>query len=271
MASERDLVKVQAPFQPEGGAYGGDGHRHNQTTASIIMNDERFISPAGAFETAKLAFACVSDRLIQLFAWSRMGRRGGGYPRPREVSSTGSKQISPTARDGMRRSSSARRGAARAAMTGRNYLKLRNWPLPFAGQRNLRSNRRSRRRPASRCCAGCGPIACWTGFSETLRERKFRLPWRSFLEFVRQGRIPVNLALPAFLQSYIANLVTAGVRLIPLGQTDGQLAIAELEEAVLAASAEAEKATIDDLGSAAFMVDLASMAHETQYTRLFRS
>jgi urease accessory protein len=84
-------------------------------------------------------------------------------------------------------------------------------------------------------------------------------------------RIPVSLALPAFLQSYLANLVTAGVRLIPLGQTDGQLAIAALEEAVLAVSAQAKKATIDDLGSAAFMVDLASMAHETQYTRLFRS
>jgi urease accessory protein len=86
----------------------------------------------------------------------------------------------------------------------------------------------------------------------------------------RQG-IPASLTLPAFLQSYISNLVTAGVRLIPLGQTDGQLAIAELEEAVLAASTQAKNATIDDLGSAAFMVDLASMAHETQYTRLFRS
>jgi urease accessory protein len=86
----------------------------------------------------------------------------------------------------------------------------------------------------------------------------------------RQG-IPTSHALPAFLQSHIANLVTAGVRLIPLGQTDGQLAIAELEEAVLAVSASAKKATIDDLGSAAFMVDLASMIHETQYTRLFRS
>ena len=86
----------------------------------------------------------------------------------------------------------------------------------------------------------------------------------------RQG-IPACVALPAFLQSYVTNLVTAGIRLIPLGQTDGQLAIAELEEAILAAGAQAQKATIDDLGSAAFMVDLASMAHETQYTRLFRS
>ena len=86
----------------------------------------------------------------------------------------------------------------------------------------------------------------------------------------RQG-ISVTLALPAFLQSYLANLVTAGVRLVPLGQTDGQLAIAELEQAVLAVSAQAEESTIHDLGSAAFMVDLASMSHETQYTRLFRS
>jgi urease accessory protein len=86
----------------------------------------------------------------------------------------------------------------------------------------------------------------------------------------REG-IPMSLALPAFLQSYIANLVIAGVRLIPLGQTDGQLAIAALEQAVLVASAQARNATMDDLGSAAFMVDLSSMAHETQYTRLFRS
>jgi len=84
-------------------------------------------------------------------------------------------------------------------------------------------------------------------------------------------RVPYGLALPAFLQSYVANLVTAAVRLIPLGQTDGQLAIAELEQAALATSAQAEHATIRDLGSAAFMVDLASASHETQYTRLFRS
>ena len=84
-------------------------------------------------------------------------------------------------------------------------------------------------------------------------------------------KIPASMALPAFLQSCVANLVMAGLRLVPLGQTDGQLAIAELEQSVLTASVRARNATIDDLGSAAFMVDVASMAHETQYTRLFRS
>lgn len=83
--------------------------------------------------------------------------------------------------------------------------------------------------------------------------------------------VAVDLALPAFLQSLVANLVNAGVRLLPLGQTDGQLALAQLEEAVLSASTEGKEATLNDLGSAAFMVDLSSMAHETQYTRLFRS
>jgi len=108
--------------------------------------------------------------------------------------------------------------------------------------------------------------------SEIVREREFQ-PALAVVFGVRSARegVPAGLALPAFLQSYIVNLVTAGVRLIPLGQTDGQLAIAALEEAIVAVSAQAEKATIDDLGSAAFMVDLASMAHETQYTRLFRS
>jgi urease accessory protein len=108
--------------------------------------------------------------------------------------------------------------------------------------------------------------------SETLQANQLR-PAFAVVLGARAGMqdIPVGLALPAFLQSYIANLVIAGVRLIPLGQTDGQRAIAELEQSVLATGGQADAATIDDLGSAALMVELASMSHETQYTRLFRS
>lgn len=114
------------------------------------------------------------------------------------------------------------------------------------------------------------PLMDW--FSETLTEREIPSAVAVVLGIrsARQG-VPLAIALPAFLQSYVANLVTAAVRLIPLGQTDGQAAIAALEDAVLATSAGAANATTRDLGSAGFMVDLASMAHETQYTRLFRS
>src|ERR1700752_2929352 len=129
--------------------------------------------------------------------------------------------------------------------------------------------------PATACLATLRrvwPDPLLESLSELLSDHRI-VPVFSVVLGVRaaQQDIPATLALPAFLQSYLANLVTAGVRLIPLGQTDGQLAIAELEKAVLAASAQARECTIDDLGSAAFMVDLASMAHETQYTRLFRS
>jgi urease accessory protein len=108
--------------------------------------------------------------------------------------------------------------------------------------------------------------------SELLSELRIS-PVLSIVLGVRAARqdIPAALSLPAFLQSYLANFVTASVRLVPLGQTDGQLAIAELEPAVLAVAAQAECATIHDLGSTGFMVDLASASHETQYTRLFRS
>jgi urease accessory protein len=108
--------------------------------------------------------------------------------------------------------------------------------------------------------------------AEILRERHVPLAMAVVFGVASSRQhIPVALALPAFLQSSTANLVTAAVRLLPLGQTDGQRAIAQLEKAVVAASAQARRSTIDDLGSAAFMVDLASAAHETQYTRLFRS
>jgi urease accessory protein len=78
-------------------------------------------------------------------------------------------------------------------------------------------------------------------------------------------------ALLAYLQALAANLVSAGLRLGIVGQTDGQRILANLEPVVIAAVAAAIAREAEDFGAAAFAVDLASMAHETQYTRLFRS
>jgi urease accessory protein len=83
--------------------------------------------------------------------------------------------------------------------------------------------------------------------------------------------IALEPALAAFLQAVAANWVSAGVRLIPLGQTDGQRVLAALETVVAAAARRALGIKLDDLGSSAFRADLASARHETQYTRLFRS
>ena len=75
-------------------------------------------------------------------------------------------------------------------------------------------------------------------------------------------------ALAAFLQAVAANLVSAGVRLIPLGQTDGQRVLAGLEPVIAGCAQQALACPLDDVGSAAFRADIASMRHETQYTRL---
>ncbi len=83
--------------------------------------------------------------------------------------------------------------------------------------------------------------------------------------------IAVEPALSAYLQALAANWVSAGVRLIPLGQTQGLRVVAALEPTVASTAQRALNATLDDLGSAAFRADLASARHETQYTRLFRS
>ncbi len=77
--------------------------------------------------------------------------------------------------------------------------------------------------------------------------------------------------LIAYLQAMAANLVSAGLRLAIIGQTDGQRVLAALEPVVIRAARDATMRDPADFGSASFAIELLSMAHETQYTRLFRS
>jgi urease accessory protein len=83
--------------------------------------------------------------------------------------------------------------------------------------------------------------------------------------------IPLEQVLPAYLQALLSNWTSAGTRLVPLGQTDGQRILAALEAVVASTAERALGASLDDMGSSAFRADLASARHETQYTRLFRS
>jgi urease accessory protein len=83
--------------------------------------------------------------------------------------------------------------------------------------------------------------------------------------------LPLVASLEAYGLAFVANLVSASVRLGIVGQTDGQKVTASLVPAVQAAAAAAELATLDDLGGCALRSDIASLRHETQYSRLFRS
>lgn len=84
-------------------------------------------------------------------------------------------------------------------------------------------------------------------------------------------RIPLENALPAYLNAFTANLVSVGVRLIPIGQNAGLGILSALHPLIAATACRAENSTLDDLGSSTILSDIASMRHEEQYSRVFRT
>ncbi|EAQ05019.1 Urease accessory protein UreF [Pseudooceanicola batsensis HTCC2597] len=113
-------------------------------------------------------------------------------------------------------------------------------------------------------------------FARAVRElHHFDLPDAPYpVAFGRAARLagaPLPLVLSLFLQAFVANLVSAAVRLVPLGQTDGQRITLGLAPLIRGMAERAEPGDTDRIGSAALRVDLASMAHETLPTRLFQS
>jgi urease accessory protein len=83
--------------------------------------------------------------------------------------------------------------------------------------------------------------------------------------------IALAAALEGYLQAFTANLISAALRSVPLGQSDGQIALAGLEASVRTAVEAAQAAELAEVGTATPLLDWCSMRHETQYTRLFRS
>lgn len=83
--------------------------------------------------------------------------------------------------------------------------------------------------------------------------------------------IALEAALAAYLHAFAANIISAAVRAVPLGQTDGQRVLASLMPQVMETAEDAAASGLDGLGSCTFIADIASMRHETQYTRLFRT
>lgn len=94
---------------------------------------------------------------------------------------------------------------------------------------------------------------------------------------VAVGRAAATLHLCAelttamYLQATVSNLTAAAMRLVPLGQIDGQKTQAALKPRCVDIAAHLSGATLDDLHSAAWLSDIAAMQHETQYSRVFRS
>ncbi|WP_245539492.1 urease accessory protein UreF [Thiofilum flexile] len=84
-------------------------------------------------------------------------------------------------------------------------------------------------------------------------------------------QIPLEQALYGYVWSWLENLVLSAVKIIPLGQTQGQACLHQLIPTVLPAIEQGLLLGDEDLGGSSFALALASSRHETQYTRLFRS
>lgn len=78
-------------------------------------------------------------------------------------------------------------------------------------------------------------------------------------------------ALAAYLQAFVSNQLQVAIRLSVIGQTAAMKLLAMLEPMIAETARRAASSSLDDLGSAAFMAEIAAMRHETQPTRLFRS
>lgn len=77
--------------------------------------------------------------------------------------------------------------------------------------------------------------------------------------------------LPLYLHAFASNLISVGVRLIPIGQKEGQKLLYSLFALLDALAHKAQKTGLDDLGTAAMRADMASMQHETMTIRIFRT
>lgn len=83
--------------------------------------------------------------------------------------------------------------------------------------------------------------------------------------------IPIDDVLLAHAIAFVGNLLSAAIRLSVIGPTEGQQLLSELTSDLIVLAAAAETSTLDDLGGATWRSDIASLLHETQHTRLFRS
>ncbi len=83
--------------------------------------------------------------------------------------------------------------------------------------------------------------------------------------------IDPTLTCAMYLQAFVSNLIAAAQRLMPLGQTQGQATLMALTPICQRVAQDTATTTRDDLSSCTVLSDIASMRHETQSPRIFRT
>ena len=87
----------------------------------------------------------------------------------------------------------------------------------------------------------------------------------------RAEDLDLTLTLQGYLQAFAANLISVGVRAIPIGQQAGQHCLVGLYPVIEEVSEDAAEASLDEVGSAALLSDVMAMKHETSSPRIYRT
>ena len=222
----------------------------------------------GAVPADDLAVAVFSGRRVLLFQRHRMG--GGGRRHHRCCIAAGLARGDAV---GWRRAFAMpcfwrMRIAPRAAQDDTALREVAELAAAFVPSRERHLETTAQGRAfidIARAAWSCDGLDAWS------RHATARSPIPSPSAWSRGHGVPLAPTLHAFLHAHGRELDFRG-RAADSARPDRQPARAGALEPVVAAIAKrALDATLDDLGSATFRADLASMRHETQYTRLFRS
>ncbi len=93
----------------------------------------------------------------------------------------------------------------------------------------------------------------------------------AFSRFAQQWQITLEDTLAAFAWSWLENQVAAMIKLVPLGQTQGQIMLFGMDDVIQQAVSIARTIKVDEIGSSLPNLAILSSRHEIQYSRLFRS
>ncbi len=277
------VAELEAPFDPEAGAYAAAANHHHHRGGHIMAGEKRMLRADAARFAATNAELLSHDALYRLMTWLSPAYPVGAFAYSSGIEwavEAGDIADAATLHRWLEAMLSAGSGMSdgiffaqthRAVSNGDDggFVEVAELAAAFVAtrERHLETTTLGRTflevtRAAWPCPAFDKMQRLWSG--------PVAYPVAVAVACSGHG-IPPAAALHAFLIAVTSSWISAGVRLIPLGHTESQRLMRALEPAVAATAQRALATSLDDIGSATFRADLASAKHEAQYTRLFRS
>ncbi len=235
---------------------------------------EAGVFEASAFEASAFEVSAFEARALEpsgaVASGGEPGALDGSAPEP-NVTGSGSNTISAietSAADINSEDVQTRHASALRAAGSRRVAQLAATVLSLRETSELRDEERKRGQAMARLVTQLNrKIECHVGEGGNADHCQLGV----FTEYCVAEHIPVLLAMHGYAFAWLESQVTAGIKLVPLGQTNGQQVLYRLAEKIDQCVVHAQTVLDDDIGYSSPALAMASSLHETQYSRLFRS